>query len=124
MASTVRSATMLRASSMAGRAVARRSMATLPRTRPGGVAAANATKLPKNFRRGYADVKLASPVVEAKPPKRFRTLKWLWRATYITIIGGVVYMGYGVYELRHPDEQPTPDPNKQTLVILGKFQVN
>lgn len=29
-------------------------------------------------------------------------------------------MGYGIYELRHPLEQPTPDPNKQNLVILGK----
>lgn len=29
-------------------------------------------------------------------------------------------MGYGIYELRHPLEQPIPDPNKQNLVILGK----
>lgn len=102
---------------MACRAVARRNITTVPRARPASVA--NATKLQRNFRRGYADVKPASPIAEVKKPKKFRTLKWLWRATYVTVIGGVAYMAYGVYELRHPDEQPVADPNKQTLVILG-----
>jgi NADH:ubiquinone reductase (non-electrogenic) len=69
-------------------------------------------------------VKPAEPVqvqyAQPPPPKgRFRTLRWVWRLTYLSVIGGVVYLGYGVYELRHPDEQPIPDPNKQNLVILG-----
>lgn len=120
---------MLKASSMVSQTVARRSVATFPRaTRVN----ANATRLPKTFRRGYAESKEApagvplGPVVNNAPQprrSRFRPLKWAWRATYLTVIGGAVYLGYGVYELRHPDEQVAPDPTKQTLVILGKFEL-
>jgi NADH:ubiquinone reductase (non-electrogenic) len=39
--------------------------------------------------------------------------------TYLSAIGGVAYMVYGVYDLRHPDDQFEPDPTKQNLVILG-----
>ena len=128
MASSIRSSPMLKASSMVSQTITRRSVATFPRATR---VTANATGLPKTFRRGYAESKEApagvplGPVVNnaPQPPRRsrFRALKWTWRATYLTIIGSAVYLGYGIYELRHPDEQPTPDPTKQTLVILGMF---
>lgn len=67
------------------------------------------------FRRAYAD-SAASP----KPKKKgFRLLRWIWRATYLSAIVGLGYIGYGIYEMRNPPEQPNPDPNKKTLVILG-----
>ncbi|KFZ15037.1 hypothetical protein V502_05796 [Pseudogymnoascus sp. VKM F-4520 (FW-2644)] len=113
MASSIRASTMLQSSSIGLQSVARRSFATLPRARPSSIV--NASRLQKSSRRGYADVK----PVDAVKPRRFRAFRWLWRATYITAIGGVAYMGYGIYELRHPLEQPIPDPNKQNLVILG-----
>lgn len=56
----------------------------------------------------------------AKKPRRFRIFKWLWRATYLFTIGGTAYLAYGVYELRNPEDQFEPDPNKKTLIILGK----
>ncbi|CAG8957195.1 hypothetical protein HYFRA_00009396 [Hymenoscyphus fraxineus] len=71
--------------------------------------------LQKSFRRAYADVAPAP----AKNPKRFRYFKFLWRVTYLSMIAGVAYLGYGVWELRHPEEQFEPDPNKKNLVILG-----
>ncbi|KAF2269755.1 FAD/NAD(P)-binding domain-containing protein [Lojkania enalia] len=54
-----------------------------------------------------------------KPKKRFSLLRWTWRLTYLTAIGGVAYIAYGIWEMRNPPEQPEPDPNKKTLVILG-----
>ena len=39
--------------------------------------------------------------------------------TYISILGGIGYIGYGVYQDRHPDPQIEADPTKKTLVILG-----
>lgn len=71
--------------------------------------------LQHQFRRTYADV---APVV-VKKPRRFRPLKNLWRATWISAIAGVIYLGYGVYDLRHPEDQFEPDPTKKNLVILG-----
>jgi len=46
-------------------------------------------------------------------------LRWTWRLTYLSALGGIVYVGYGIWELRHPIEQDEPDPTKKTLVILG-----
>lgn len=60
-----------------------------------------------------------APVV--KKPRKFRIFRWLWRATYLSALGGVAYMVYGVYDLRHPDDQFEPDPTKQNLVILGMY---
>ncbi|KAH8801646.1 hypothetical protein F5884DRAFT_757295 [Xylogone sp. PMI_703] len=65
------------------------------------------------FRRTYSD---AAP---AKKPRRFRFFRWAWRLTYISLIAGGAYLGYGVYETRHPEEQFEPDPSKKNLVILG-----
>lgn len=42
------------------------------------------------------------------------------------MLGGVGLAGalaYSIYELRHPDEQYHPDPEKKTLVILGKLRL-
>jgi NADH:ubiquinone reductase (non-electrogenic) len=47
-------------------------------------------------------------------------LRWIWRATYLSLLGGIGYLAYSVYELRTPDEQFEPDPSKQNLVILGE----
>lgn len=54
-----------------------------------------------------------------KPRKRFRFLRWTWRLTYLSTIAGLAYVGYGIYEMRHPEDQPLPDPSKKTLVVLG-----
>ncbi|KAK4106382.1 FAD/NAD(P)-binding domain-containing protein [Parathielavia hyrcaniae] len=71
----------------------------------------------RQFRRGISDDAAPSP----PPPKkrRFRVLKWTWRLTYLSAIAGIAYIGYGVYQDRHPDAQVEPDPSKKTLVILG-----
>lgn len=55
-----------------------------------------------------------------KPKRRFRVLRWTWRLTYLAAFGGLVYMGYGIWEMRNPEDQPPPDPTKKTLVILGE----
>lgn len=47
-------------------------------------------------------------------------LRLLWRLTYLSALGGLGYIGYGIYESRMPPEQAEPDPNKKTLVVLGK----
>lgn len=69
-----------------------------------------------SFRRSYADI------VAPKPKRRIRTtFRWLWRLTYLSAIGGIVYMGYQIYQLRTPEEQIEADPDKKTLVILGIY---
>ncbi|GAB1320400.1 NADH:ubiquinone oxidoreductase [Madurella fahalii] len=70
----------------------------------------------RQFRRSYAD-----SVAPAPPPRkpRFRKLRWAWRLGYLSAIAGVAYIGYGVYQDRHPEPQVEPDPTKKTLVILG-----
>ena len=56
-----------------------------------------------------------------KPKKKFRLLRNLWRLTYLSAIAGTAYTCYGIWEMRHPDEQqPAPDPSKKTLVVLGE----
>lgn len=67
-------------------------------------------------RRGYAD--------QAPPaPKKKKTgvLRWLWRLTYLSAIGLTGWTAYGIYVNRNPVEQQEPDPNKKTLVVLGKL---
>ena len=79
-------------------------------------------------RRHYASTVTTTPPVAAistpppPPPKkrpRFRWLRWTWRLMYLSALGGLVYVGYGVYLDRHPAPQSPPDPSKKTLVILG-----
>ncbi|KAJ4305805.1 NADH:ubiquinone oxidoreductase [Kalmusia sp. IMI 367209] len=54
-----------------------------------------------------------------KPKKRFSFLRWTWRLSYLSAIAGAVYVGYGIWEMRNPEDQPPPDPTKKTLVVLG-----
>ncbi|KAJ4398486.1 NADH:ubiquinone oxidoreductase [Neurospora sp. IMI 360204] len=57
-----------------------------------------------------------------EPPKerrRFRTLRWLWKAPLLASLAGIAYVGWGVYEERNPGPQVEPDPSKKTLVVLG-----
>lgn len=58
------------------------------------------------------------------PPKvkkgGFRILRWTWRLTYLSAIAGLGYVGYGIYEMRNPLDQPDPHPSKKTLVVLGE----
>lgn len=67
-------------------------------------------------RRGYAD---AAPSPAPKPKKRFRLLRWTWRLAWLSGLGLTGALAYSIYDLRHPEEQYEPDPNKKTLVILG-----
>lgn len=48
-------------------------------------------------------------------------LRWTWRLTYLSVLGGIAYVGWAVYEDRHPEEQVEADPTKKTLVILGEI---
>src|SRR5579862_1180067 len=68
----------------------------------------------QSFRRSLADA--AAPAKR----KRFPFFRWAWRLTYISVIGGVGLLAFQIYELRHPSEQREPDPNKKTLVVLGR----
>jgi NADH:ubiquinone reductase (non-electrogenic) len=68
----------------------------------------------QSLKRSYADI------VSPKPKRRIRTaLRWLWRFTYLGVIGFLAYTGYTIYLLRTPSEQEEADPSKKTLVILG-----
>ena len=42
------------------------------------------------------------------------------RLTYLSVLGLVGAVAYDGYKDRHPDEQFIPDPDKKTLVILGR----
>jgi NADH:ubiquinone reductase (non-electrogenic) len=122
MASAMRATMKLPASSVGFTTAAHRSFATssFGRATLSSRNLLDKSKLNQSFRRGYAELtKPTTPIAEAKQPKRFRALRWTWRLTYLSVIGGIAYMSYGVYELRHPDDQFEPDPTKQNLVILG-----
>lgn len=100
-------------SSLAGRrstALLSQRSAALPRS-----------QLQQSFRRSYADAPEARLSPAAKPKKRFRTLRWLWRITYLSALGFAGYVGYQIWYLRNPSEQFEPDPKKKTLVVLGMF---
>lgn len=72
-------------------------------------------------RRTYATE--ASPA--APPPRgRLRFLRYLWRATYVSVLVATGYTAYAIYETRWPREQFEPGPNKKTLVILGEGIAN
>ncbi|KAM7222395.1 Pyridine nucleotide-disulfide oxidoreductase domain containing protein [Rhypophila decipiens] len=99
---------LLTATSASRRAIATRP--TIARTR-------QATTSVLQTRRASDD---AAPAVTPKKPKRFRALKWLlWRLPLLSVVGGIVYIGYGIYEDRNPEPQVEPDPSKKTLVVLG-----
>jgi len=69
------------------------------------------------FRRTYAEV---SPETQRVVKRRtWGFLKWTWRLTYLSAIGGTIYIGWGIYQGRTPPAQYDPDPSKKTLVVLG-----
>lgn len=109
-------------------------------TRPQVLAPPAICTLPKyalqqSFRRGYAAPPPQPTVVPlaggtapgSKPPPmaphkkgRFRRfLTWIWRITYLSVLAGIGYTAYLVWDLKNPTEQIEPDPSKKTLVILG-----
>ncbi|KAK3356989.1 hypothetical protein B0T25DRAFT_537985 [Lasiosphaeria hispida] len=71
----------------------------------------------RQFRRGYADE--ASTTAPAPKQRRFRAWRWTWRLLNFSVLGGMAWVGYGIYDDRHPEPQVAPDPSKKTLVILG-----
>ncbi|KAL2429507.1 External alternative NADH-ubiquinone oxidoreductase, mitochondrial [Exophiala dermatitidis] len=78
----------------------------------------------QSFRRTYAEngapqapQAILSPA--AKPKKRFRIFRTIWRVTYLSLLAAAGYTGYKIWEHNNPIEQADPDPNKKTLVILG-----
>lgn len=113
--------------SIARQAPARRFLSTSSLTRaairPSSKIATSSLRA--SFRRSYAELKPTAPIAPVTPVapivkrRKFRIFRWLWRATYLSALGGVAYLVYGVYDLRHPDDQFEPDPSKQNLVILG-----
>lgn len=69
-------------------------------------------------------IRLQSTVAELPAPapkkKRFRFLRWTGRTIVLATVGALGYLVYAIYEDRYPLEQAPADPNKKTLVILGK----
>ncbi|KAL5119588.1 NADH:ubiquinone oxidoreductase [Pleosporales sp. CAS-2024a] len=61
----------------------------------------------------------ASDATPPKPKRRFRVLRWTWRLTQFSAVAGLAWVGYGIYEVRNPQDQPEPDASKKTLVVLG-----
>jgi NADH:ubiquinone reductase (non-electrogenic) len=96
---------------------AKSSQSFLARAQPSPRVLLDKSNLQQHFRRFYADI------APAKKPRRFRFFRYLWRATYLSAIAGTAYLGYGVWDLRHPDDQFEPDPSKKNLVILGKTSI-
>ncbi|QIW95292.1 hypothetical protein AMS68_000810 [Peltaster fructicola] len=72
-------------------------------------------------RRTYAETQGPYISLSPKPQKkpRWRVLRWSYRLLQIGLVGGLVYVGYGIYENRNPPVQSAPDPSKKTLVVLG-----
>ncbi|ERS99159.1 NADH dehydrogenase [Sporothrix schenckii 1099-18] len=77
--------------------------------------------LSRQFARQYAS-EASSARGDLPAPKRSKVrsaFRWIWRLTYISLLGGIVYVGYDVYQDRNPEPQVARDPSKKTLVILG-----
>jgi hypothetical protein len=76
----------------------------------------------RRFNSTGPEVTLTPPRPQKRGP--FRSfIVWSWRAIYISTIGGLLWIGYGVYDLRTPAEQEEPDPSKKTLVVLGMYEL-
>jgi len=74
------------------------------------------TNLQQSFRRSYAES------LSPQTKRRGRGIvRWAWRLTYLSAIGGIGWLSYSIYTLRTPQEQFNPDPSKKTLVILGVY---
>ncbi|CAK7266077.1 NADH:ubiquinone oxidoreductase [Sporothrix epigloea] len=82
-------------------------------------AAKSQTVLPRQFARLYAS---EAPGADEAAPKTRRlpaVFRWMWRLTYVSVLGTFVYIGYEIYQDRNPEPQVPRDPSKKTLVILG-----
>jgi NADH:ubiquinone reductase (non-electrogenic) len=107
-------------SSIAAPIAARRSLTSLVRTSlPKRQLLLPQASLQQSSRRTYADAPSVNLSPPPKPKKRFRFLRWVWRITYISVLGGAAYLTWQIYDFRNPAHQVEPDPNKKTLVILG-----
>lgn len=110
-------------SSLTLAAMSRRTFATASQTLRSNPLRPNSLQsISRAARRGYADAAAPAPAPAPKPQKRFRVLRWAWRLTWLSALGLTGALAYSIYELRHPEEQYEPDPNKKTLVILGTLQ--
>lgn len=72
----------------------------------------------QQLRRGYAD-QIPVPTEKQVKKRGWGFLKWTWRITYVSVIGGLAWTAYNIYHDRNPEVQHDPDPNKKTLVVLG-----
>lgn len=43
----------------------------------------------------------------------------LWRASYLSVVGGCGYLGYSIYKEMNPKPQRLPDDGRKKLVVLG-----
>ncbi|OCL09417.1 external NADH-ubiquinone oxidoreductase 1 mitochondrial precursor [Glonium stellatum] len=77
------------------------------------------TALRQSIRRASTEDVIKPETVAKAKKGGFSILRWTWRLTYLSALGGIAYLGYGIYVMRHPNDQPDPDPSKKTLVILG-----
>jgi NADH:ubiquinone reductase (non-electrogenic) len=93
--------------------------------------------LQQTFRRSYAEAVVVTPpppppsatapplpppppaAPPPKPKRRFRFFRWVWRLTYLSVLGGIGWLAWNIYSLRNPADQFEPDPTKKNLVILG-----
>lgn len=120
MASTSRALALgklaTRQSAVASR-ILRPSTRALHSATPRTALSARISPVARQSRRQYSDAPSAPP---KKPGKFRRTLRWTWRLVYLSVLGTIAYVGYEVYDSRHPEPQVNPDPSKKTLVILGK----
>lgn len=89
--------------------------------RPTLASSAIATNAPRAVSRQLVRTYANAAPAKKKPGKIRTTFKWLWRATYLSLILGVGAVIYDGYLDRHPEEQSAPDPQKKTLVILGEL---
>ncbi|CAK7269056.1 NADH:ubiquinone oxidoreductase [Sporothrix epigloea] len=83
------------------------------------VAKAQVVASPRQFSRNYAS---EAPGANDGAPKSRRLpgiFRWMWRLTYVSVLGTFVYIGYEIYQDRNPEPQVPRDPSKKTLVILG-----
>lgn len=88
---------------------------TTTNTRPAASSIAKSRVVARQFQRAYAD---AAPK-PSQPGKLRKTFKWIWRLTYLSVLGTFVGIGYTIYLDRNPEPQYEPDPSKKTLVVLG-----
>lgn len=78
------------------------------------------SRVQEAFRRSYAEVSVETQRKVKRNSWRF--LRWTWRLTLVSAVGGLGWMAYGIYQNRTPADQADPDPSKKTLVVLGMHQ--